>query len=205
VAVAAACGSAQPTTSHAPNTQPAPTTRAIGDANGGGSTTTATTSQYAETPAMALAVDESALSNLYMSCGGTCQYESVSTPDGAGGTLYAIEVVSQFPDGYGRGAVFFFHGESLLPGTGNLAPNTSVQHGSGLDWVLDPEAAPGISVPSPGHFAVTFIVSSGPNLCNACDGNAGTTTFTYDWNGAAMVVQSGTTPAPPAVIGDGTQ
>jgi hypothetical protein len=170
------------------------------------STTASTTGrQSSKAPAVVLAADESVLSSLYDACGGTCQYETVGTTDGAGGILYAIEVVEQFPDGYGRGAVFFFHGESLLAGTGDLAPGTSVQHASGLDWVLDPEAGNGISAPSPGHFAVTYIVSSGPNLCNACDGDAGTDTYTYRWNGSALVVASGTPPPAPAVIGDGTQ
>ena len=154
---------------------------------------------------MALAKDESVLSSLYDACGGTCRYETVETTDGAGGTLYAIEVTDQFQDGYGRGAVFFFRGVSLLAGTGGLAPGTSVQHGAGLDWVLDPEAGKGVSVPSSEHFAVTYIVSSAANLCNACDGDAGTDTYTYAWNGSALVLGSGTPPAPPAVIGDGSR
>jgi hypothetical protein len=150
-------------------------------------------------------VDESMLSSLYDGCGGTCTYEAAETTDGAGGTLYAIEVTDQYQDGYGRGAVFFFRGESLLAGTGGLPPGTSVQHGSGLDWVLDPEAGSGISAPSPGHFAVTYVVSSAANLCNACDGDAGTDTYTYRWNGSALVLGTGTPPAPPAVIGDGSR
>jgi hypothetical protein len=152
----------------------------------------------------AVADNEAALSALYGGCGGTCRYEVVSTTDGAGGTLYGIEVVQQFGEGYGRGAVFFFHGTSLLAGTGALAPATSVEHGSGLDWVLDPGAGPGISVPSPGRFAVTYVVSSAPGLCNACDGNDGTDTFVYRWDRSALVLQSGTEPTPPAVIGDGS-
>lgn len=65
--------------------------------------------------------------------------------------------------------------------------------------------APGISVPSPGQFAVTYVVSSGPDMCNARDGDDGTDTFVYRWNGSAMARESGTPPTPPAVIGDGTQ
>jgi hypothetical protein len=196
--VLAGCGSALPAPS--PAKKPAaPTTTAPA-----ASTTTATASPYAQPPAVALPTDEAALSALYDGCAGTCAYETASTPDGAGGSLYAIEVEQQFGDGYGRGAVFFFHGETLLPGTGSLEPGTSVEKGQGLDWVLDPGAGPGISVPSSGHFTVTFVVSSAPNLCNACDGNDGTTTFTYGWNGTDMVVDAGTPPTPPAVIGDGT-
>jgi hypothetical protein len=196
--VLAGCGSTQPASSPAKKpTSPDTTAPAA-------STPTAAARPYDQPPAVALAADESALSTLYEGCAGTCAYETASTPDGAGGILYAIEVEQQYGDGYGRGAVFFFHGETLLPGTGALAPGTSVEKGEGLDWVLDPGAGPGISVPSSGHFAVTFVVSSAPNLCNACDGNDGTTTYTYGWNGTALVVDSGTAPTPPAVVGDGT-
>jgi hypothetical protein len=196
--VLAGCGSTQPAPS--PAQKPAaPTTTAPA-----ASTTTAAASPYARSPAVAIPADEATLSALYNGCAGTCAYETASTPDGAGGTLYAIEVEQQFADGYGRGAVFFFHGETVLPGTGALEPGTSVENAQGLDWVLDPGAGPGISVPSSGHFAVTFVVSSAANMCNACDGNDGTTTFTYGWNGTAMVVDSGTPPTPPAVVGDGT-
>jgi hypothetical protein len=195
--VLASCGSARPV--------PPPAKKGAARATAAAaSTTTTAASPYALPPAVAVAGDEAALSTLYDGCAGTCAYETASTPDGAGGTLYSIEVEQQYGDGYGRGAVFFFHGETLLAGTGSLAPDTSVEKGQGLDWVLDPGAGPGLSVPSSGHFAVTFVVSSAPNLCNACDGNDGTDTFTYGWNGTAMVVDSGTPPAAPAVIGDGT-
>lgn len=196
--VLAGCGSTSPASSPAQK-PPTPVTTAPA-----ASTTTVAASPFDQSPAVAVPADESTLSTLYNGCAGTCGYQTASTPDGAGGILYAIEVDQQYGDGYGRGAVFFFHGETLLPGTGALAPGTSVEGGRGLDWVLDPGAGPAISVPSSGHFAVTFVVSSGPNMCNACDGNDGTTTFTYDWNGSAMVVDSGTLPAPPAVVGDGT-
>ena len=193
----AGCGSTTPAA--APPKKPAATTTTTAPA-----ATTATANPYGQPSAVAVPADEATLSALYKGCAGTCAYQTASTPDGTGGTLYAIEVNQQYGDGNGRGAVFFFHGETLLPGTGSLAPGTSVENGDGLEWVLDPGAGPGISAPSSGHFAVTYIVSSAPNLCNACDGNDGTDTFTYGWNGSAMVVESGTTPTPPAVIGDGT-
>jgi hypothetical protein len=198
--VVAGCGTTPPPNAHPPHSAGSP---APEGANEGRSTTTSTTGQPVR-DATAVTTDEAELSNRY-GCGGTCQFEVASTTDGRGGTLYGIEVVSQFGDGYGRGAVFFFRGESLLAGTGSLAPATSVQHGAGLDWVLDPGVAPGISVPSPGQFAVTYVVSSGPDMCNACDGDDGTDTFVYRWNGSAMALESGTSPTPPAVIGDGTQ
>ena len=195
--VLAGCGSTGPAPSPAKATPPA-TTAPVAP------TTTTTTSPDAQPAAVALAADEAALSTLYNGCAGACTYETASTTDGAGGTLYAVEVDQQYGDSYGRGAVFFFHGETLLPGTGALAPGTSVEKGQGLDWVLDPGAGPALSVPSSGRFAVTFVVSSAADMCNACDGNDGTDTFTYGWNGTALVVDSGTVPTPPAVIGDGT-
>jgi hypothetical protein len=191
--VAAGCATSRPVASPPTTSSPASAPRAP-----------TTTSPFAQPAALALAADESSLSHLYAGCGGSCQFETASTTDGSGGTLYAVEVANQNQDGYGRGAVFFFHGDTLLPGTGNLAPQTTVEQGAGLDWVVGPEAAPAVSAPSAGHFAVTYIVSSGPNMCNACDGDAGTDTYTYDWNGSAMTVASGNAPAPPAVIGDGT-
>jgi hypothetical protein len=119
--VLAGCGSTQPASSPAKR-PPSPATTAPA-----ASTTTGTASPYGQPPAVALAADESALSVLYDGCAGTCAYETASTPDGAGGTLYAIEVEQQYGDGYGRGAIFFFHGETLLAGTGALAPGTSVE------------------------------------------------------------------------------
>jgi hypothetical protein len=128
-----------------------------------------------------------------------CLYSVVDTPT-ASGTLYAVELKLQFGDGTGRGAVFFFLGKRLLSNTPTLPPKTASPLGPGLEYVTD--APGGLSVLSPGHIAVRFVVSSRPNLCNACIGNDGTDTYVYGWRDALVLV-SGKPPAGSAVIGEG--
>jgi hypothetical protein len=128
-----------------------------------------------------------------------CLFSVVDTPT-ASGVLYAVELKLQFGDGTGRGAVFFFLGKRLLTNTPTLPPKTASPLGPGLAYVTD--APGGISVPSPGHIAVRFVVSSRPNLCNACIGNDGTDTYIYGWRDALVLV-SGKPPAGSAVIGEG--
>ncbi len=163
-----------------------------------------TPNQNAANPVV-VASDEATVSAMFANCaafvptGQSCSYSVASTPAGSSGVVYAIDLLQQNGDGYGRGAVFFFLGGTLLTDTGSLSPGTSSYSRPDLSWVS------GVTVPSPGEFAVSFIVSSAPSLCNACDGNDGIDTYIYRWSGSTMVLVSGTPPAPPAVIGDGSQ
>jgi hypothetical protein len=129
-----------------------------------------------------------------------CLFEDVATSVGSAGMLYAIELKHQSGDGSGRGAVFFFLNTTLLTNAADLSPKTASPLGSGLQYVTD---APGaVSISGPGAVSVRYVVSSGPNLCNSCVGNDGTTVYTYGYN-KGLVVTSGAPPAPPAVIGEG--
>lgn len=173
-------------------------------------TTTTLPTQPPTTPALTsqsvIAHDQSVIAADYGNCAAFspsgCSFTTVSTSDGTRGTLLAVLLHQQFGDGTGRAAVFFFHGTIPLIGTPDLPPRTATLHGPGLEYVTD-VAGQGVRVTATGEFAVTYVVSSGPNECNACVGNDGTDTYVYGWNGTTMVLISGVPPKPPSVIGEG--
>jgi hypothetical protein len=149
--------------------------------------------------------DEATVSAMVRGCqafsANGCFFKEVSTPVGRAGTLYAIELEFQYGDGAGRGAVFFFLGTTLLPKASRLQPMTASPVGPGLEYVTD--APGGIAVPSTGQISVRFVVSSRANMCTSCVGNDGTETYVYGWK-SGLVLVSGSPPAPPAVIGEGS-
>ena len=203
IALTAACSSVG--SSPAPT---APKTTGVRDTSAAATTTIAPVATIRGAGgATFLAHDEAVVAALAADCkyfmppGQGCKrlFDAVQTADGEGGTLSAIELNQTAGDGYGRGAVYFFRGEQLLPRTAKLPPQSAASNGVSLDWV----APDGLALRGPGEFAVSFVVSSGPNLCTACVGNDGTDTYVFRWDGSAMVFLSGTPPPPPAVIGEG--
>lgn len=194
----AACSSPSGGTHHAPAHT---TTTTATSAPSVTSTTTASTAG----PTV-ITHDQSVVAAYYGNCSAFspsgCQLTTVVTPDGAGGRLYAVLLHQQFGDGTGRAAVFFFRGTVVLTGTPDLPPRTPSGQGPGLGYVTDVSGV-GVRADGTGRFAVTYVVTSGPNECNACVGNDGTDTYVYGWNGTTMVLVSGQPPKPPAVIGEG--
>ncbi|MEA2503252.1 MAG: hypothetical protein QOG36_295 [Actinomycetota bacterium] len=159
-----------------------------------------------------VAHDESVVATLNGNCAafeptGSCSglFTVDSTPNGNGGTLYAVELGARTGDQCSRGSVYFFDGESLLPNASQLPPSDGQETDGGLDFV---SKTAGISSPGPDEIAVLFVVSK-PDLpagrvsCAAA-GNAGTDTYVYRENGSAMQLVSGQPPAPPKVIGLGS-
>jgi hypothetical protein len=137
------------------------------------------------------------------SCSGLFTVDS--TPNGNGGTLYAVELGARTGDQCSRGSVYFFDGESLLPNASQLPPSDGQETDGGLAFV---SKSAGISSPGPDEIAVLFVVSkpdlpTGAVSC-AADGNAGTDIYVYRENASAMQLVSGQPPAPPKVIGLGS-
>jgi hypothetical protein len=159
-----------------------------------------------------VAHDESVVAMLNGNCAafeptGSCSalFTADSTPNGNGGTLYAVELGARTGDQCSRGSVYFFDGESLLPNASQLPPSHGQETDGGLAFVSE---SAGISSPGPDEIAVLFVVSKpdlpGGGVSCAADGNAGTDTYVYRENASAMQLVSGQPPAPPKVIGLGS-
>jgi hypothetical protein len=151
-----------------------------------------------------LTADEAAISAQFGNCTvftgpAGCQsvMYAVSTPDGHGGTLYAIEMNQTMGDGTGRGSVFFYDGITPLT-VCHLPPEVSYCGPGDLQWV----AENGVAATGTGQITVQFVVSSHAGECNACIGDAGTDTYVYRENASGgLELASGQLPPPPKVIG----
>ena len=140
-----------------------------------------------------VAHDEAVISASHGDCkvfepAGRCPFGSVaSTPNGSGGSLYALRLTAVTGDDCDRGLVYFFDEERLLVSTSDLAPHSSA-------------GVVRLSAHGPGRFAVGFAVSPSSLTSCASNGSAGTTTYVYGWNGLKIYVVSGRPPTPPKVI-----
>lgn len=126
---------------------------------------------------------------------------AVSTPDGHGGTLYAVELNYSGGDDMGRGMVWFFDGSRQLSTVGLPPFGTS---GGAPAYGMDEVSRNGIGVAQPGEIFVNFLVSSHAGVAVAQIGDAGTDAYGYRVNQAGdLVLVSGKLPPPPEVIGLG--
>ena len=116
-----------------------------------------------------------------------CPFAAASTSDLSGGALIAIELRWFTMDACDRGVVYFFDGTKLIMTTRKLRPFSI----GGVDKV---RAAGG------GKFSVVYFVSASKNVSCAANGNAGTDTYVYRWNGSRMARESGRLPRLPKVI-----
>ena len=104
-----------------------------------------------------------------------------------GGSLIAIDLTQQTGDDCYRGRVFFFTKETFLTSTKNLKPDSV-------------GGVKGVRADGTAKFAVVYWVSASANTSCAQNGNAGTDTYVYGWNGHHMFKKSGTRPKLPKVI-----
>jgi hypothetical protein len=112
---------------------------------------------------------------------------AASTSDLSGGHLIAIDLRWFTMDACDRGVAYFFDGTKFLGTTRKLRPFSI----GGVDTVHAAGA---------GLFAVAYFVSKSKNTSCARNGNAGTDTYKYRWNGSRMARESGSLPRLPKVI-----
>lgn len=107
---------------------------------------------------------------------------SSTSPDGA--TVYAVWLTRQYGTSRSDGALFFFHGATLLPGAHKLAPHLPSEHGPGLGEVEQ------VSVSGPGAFRVVYRPNSPSTHCAGCARRARSATYVYGWRHGRLVVRS---------------
>lgn len=116
-----------------------------------------------------------------------CPFKVATTSNGSGGSLIAIDLTQQTGDDCYRGRVFFFTKETFLTSTKNLKPDSV-------------GGVKGVRADGTAKFAVVYWVSASANTSCAQNGNAGTDTYVYGWNGHRMFKESGSRPKLPKVI-----
>jgi hypothetical protein len=116
-----------------------------------------------------------------------CPFGAASTSNGSGGHLIAINLRQVTMDDCNRGLVYFFDGTRFLSTTHKLRPFSV----GGVKTVHAARA---------GKFFVTYWVSRSKNTSCAANGNAGTDTYLYRWNGSRMAREAGSLPRLPKVI-----
>jgi hypothetical protein len=113
-----------------------------------------------------------------------CPFAVTSTPDGAGGRVYAIALLATAGDSCAGSIVYFFDGERLITDTTALPPSTA-----------PPMAR--LSSPATGRIGVVWRVNPAVNAPCYQYGSAGTDTYLYGWNGTTMTLLSGNPPPSP--------
>ncbi len=116
-----------------------------------------------------------------------CPFKVATTSNGHGGSLIAIDLTQQTGDDCFRGRAFFFSKETFLTSTKGLKPNSV----GGVE---------GLHADGTAQIAIVYGVSKSANTSCAENGNAGTDTYVYAWNGRHMVKKSGAPPKLPKVI-----
>ncbi|HXP18165.1 MAG TPA: hypothetical protein VN840_00840 [Streptosporangiaceae bacterium] len=116
-----------------------------------------------------------------------CPFAAASTSNGKGGHLIAINLRQFTGDDCDRGVVYLFNGTKFLVTTRKLRPFS-------IGGVKAVRAA------GTAEFAVVYWVSRSKNTSCAENGNAGTDTYKYRWNGTRMAWASGKPPRLPKVI-----
>ena len=116
-----------------------------------------------------------------------CPFKVATTSNGHGGSLIAIDLTQQTGDDCYRGRAFFFSNETFLTSTKALQPHSV----GGVE---------GLRAHGSAQIAIVYGVSASANTSCAQNGNAGTDTYVYEWNGHHMIKKSGTPPKLPKVI-----
>jgi hypothetical protein len=116
-----------------------------------------------------------------------CPFAAASTSNGKGGHLIAINLRQFTMDDCDRGVVYLFNGTKFLVTTRKLRPFSD----GGVKAVRAAGAR---------EFAVVYWVSRSKNTSCAENGNGGTDTYKYRWNGSRMARVSGSPPRLPKVI-----
>ena len=116
-----------------------------------------------------------------------CPFKVATTSNGHGGSLIAIDLTQQTGDDCFRGRAFFFSKETFLTSTRALKPHSV----GGVE---------GLHAHGTAQIAIVYGVSASASTSCAENGNAGTDTYVYAWNGHHMVKKSGTPPKLPKVI-----
>jgi hypothetical protein len=138
--------------------------------------------------------DEGVVSGLWRDCMAFyptgCPFgHAVSTSDGRGGSLYAIDLEKTGGDSCSLGEVYFFDGERLIADTAKLAPHAQVEYGSRE-----------VSAAGTAKLAVKYAVNPSSHAFCSQYGSAGSDTFVYRYNGRTMIRMSGTPPRSPRVL-----
>lgn len=116
-----------------------------------------------------------------------CPFKVATTSNGHGGSLIAIDLTQQTGDDCYRGRAFFFSKETFLANTKALQPRSV----GGVE---------GLHAHGTAQIAIVYGVSASASTSCAENGNAGTDTYVYAWNGHHMIKKSGTPPKLPKVI-----
>ena len=116
-----------------------------------------------------------------------CPFKVATTSNGHGGSLIGIDLTQQSGDDCDRGRAFFFSKETLLASTKALQPHSV----GGVE---------GLHADGTAQIAIVYGVSASASTSCAENGNAGTDTYVYAWNGHHMIKKSGTPPKLPKVI-----
>jgi len=139
----------------------------------------------------AIAHDKAIVSARYGNCAAFdptgCHPGAFALPDGFGNRMYVIALWGVAGDACYRGIAYFFDGERLLGNSSILPPRSSA-------------GVVGVHAVGAGKVAILYAVSTSRNVSCAANGNAGTVTYIYDWNGSRFQVISGTPPPPPKWI-----
>ena len=116
-----------------------------------------------------------------------CPFKVATTSNGHGGSLIAIDLTQQTGDDCDRGRAFFFSKETFLASTKDLQPHSV----GGVE---------GLHAHGTAQIGIVYGVSASASTSCAENGNAGTDTYVYAWNGHHMIKKSGTPPKLPKVI-----
>ena len=116
-----------------------------------------------------------------------CPFKVATTSNRHGGSLIAIDLTQQTGDDCFRGRAFFFSKETFLASTKALQPDSV----GGVE---------GLRAHGTAQIAIVYGVSASASTSCAENGNAGTDTYVYAWNGHHMIKKTGAPPKLPKVI-----